>query len=420
MSQLVKKVILNGETIVDLTDTTAEAADVVAGKYFYNALGEKTLGTGDSLVGDSLDLSQLGHVRFKRVSMESSDFYVYKPNSSGLYKYNIDSRFLTTLTTDGTNYSIIFTGGYSNYVIIDSSALYLIDDENNSLESVALDVDNITLSGSPLIAGKTIFVSGSSIVDDNKVYKVVILNAYVDGKSYLPLIDIVDFRSGGLMIQDVSKDRDTYIFDSQRTSALHFYSVYNYEKDVEEFFTEIVSTANYENRVSHDAYSVLGGEGFSILCSHTGMWRIANQTIEKIASGEDFTQLEGIEDNGHYYARFETSDGSAGIQIDMEDGSYSTYTPISIAERLYGVSVWNSDDVALSFTSEGTYTAVDSENRVFANEDLSGTYTVDGQVILTGTNETKYFEYLKPDNILIYFDEGTGEPICYFYPSDVI
>lgn len=36
----------DGTVLIDITDTTAVAADVAAGKYFYNAAGVKTLGTG--------------------------------------------------------------------------------------------------------------------------------------------------------------------------------------------------------------------------------------------------------------------------------------------------------------------------------------------------------------------------------------
>lgn len=39
------KVVINGETYIDLTDTTAEASDVASGKYFYSAAGVRTAGT---------------------------------------------------------------------------------------------------------------------------------------------------------------------------------------------------------------------------------------------------------------------------------------------------------------------------------------------------------------------------------------
>lgn len=38
----------NGTVLIDLTDTTAEAPDVMAGKYFYNAAGVKIEGTASS------------------------------------------------------------------------------------------------------------------------------------------------------------------------------------------------------------------------------------------------------------------------------------------------------------------------------------------------------------------------------------
>lgn len=39
------KVVFGGETIIDLTDTTAEASDVAEGKTFYDRSGEKKVGT---------------------------------------------------------------------------------------------------------------------------------------------------------------------------------------------------------------------------------------------------------------------------------------------------------------------------------------------------------------------------------------
>ena len=42
----INKVVYGNTTLIDLTDTTAEAADVAQGKYFYGKDGVKTQGTG--------------------------------------------------------------------------------------------------------------------------------------------------------------------------------------------------------------------------------------------------------------------------------------------------------------------------------------------------------------------------------------
>lgn len=42
----VNKVVYGNQTLIDISDTTAVAGDVMAGKYFYGNDGVKTLGTG--------------------------------------------------------------------------------------------------------------------------------------------------------------------------------------------------------------------------------------------------------------------------------------------------------------------------------------------------------------------------------------
>lgn len=44
----VNKVVYGNQTVIDISDTTAVASDVMAGKYFYGNDGVKTLGTGSS------------------------------------------------------------------------------------------------------------------------------------------------------------------------------------------------------------------------------------------------------------------------------------------------------------------------------------------------------------------------------------
>lgn len=51
----INKIQYGNTVLIDLTDTTAEATDVLAGKYFYDIHGIRTLGTGTGGIdGDNL------------------------------------------------------------------------------------------------------------------------------------------------------------------------------------------------------------------------------------------------------------------------------------------------------------------------------------------------------------------------------
>lgn len=76
----VNKVIFSGNTLIDISDTTATASDVLKGKYFYTASGEKVEGTME----DNMFIAKYGKSTYAQVlAAYQDDNVVYCRCSTG-------------------------------------------------------------------------------------------------------------------------------------------------------------------------------------------------------------------------------------------------------------------------------------------------------------------------------------------------
>ena len=115
----------DGTVIMDVTDTTAEAADVASGKYFYAADGTKTLGTASGgVTGEVLwanwnsdiatyNSSGTPQVTDLSITIPTAGTYKIKSIIRNTYPYSYGSgvhvRFYKNNTAVGTQHSVAAT-----------------------------------------------------------------------------------------------------------------------------------------------------------------------------------------------------------------------------------------------------------------------------------------------------------------------
>ena len=115
MPTIYNKVVIDGSTLMDISDTTAVAADVASGKYFYTANGTKTLGTASG--GSSEGQTATGTVTGSGTTMleipcsfEPDVIYVYGDMSDdvsnrGVVSFTIIKDTAIYITSDGSQSS---------------------------------------------------------------------------------------------------------------------------------------------------------------------------------------------------------------------------------------------------------------------------------------------------------------------------
>lgn len=103
----INKVVYHNNTLIDLTDTTATAADVATGKYFYTNAGVRTAGTNSGGGGGKNIQTYIGRAETNQTAYTATAVSV-KVNKAGTYKcsWSMDRN-----TTSGTNGSQLYVNG---------------------------------------------------------------------------------------------------------------------------------------------------------------------------------------------------------------------------------------------------------------------------------------------------------------------
>lgn len=137
IAMAVNKVVYAGTTIIDITDTTAEASDVAQGKYFYLPSGQKVVGTA-STGGGGMNIQAYHGMDYVRANSYSATDVTLTVTTTGTYTVSWMGYRNTTSGTGGSQLYINGSGyGSANTSFTSSYG------QSNILYGVQLDAGDV-------------------------------------------------------------------------------------------------------------------------------------------------------------------------------------------------------------------------------------------------------------------------------------